>query len=319
MSGDCLLYTSRRITLTKCPESGKQIRPIIINAQGLGERINVSVEPICECDCEKEKRKSGAESSSRESQYCNSRGKVVCGVCECEAQYYGNRCECSTLDSADSTKGNNISACVNPRQDFGADGAKIVCNNQGRCNCGQCVCNDPARISGKYCECDNESCDRYLGQVCAGHGRCECGICKCDDGWTRSDCSCSTDSSPCVASNGLVCNGKGKCVCGKCVCDENSGYFGRRCEDCPTCPLPCENNRDCVQCKVFGTGKKKASKECDECDLELIQVKRVEMDSFNKKCQFIDQTDNCTFFFSYEISNDKRIRYQSKYGKFLQI
>lgn len=31
----------------------------------------------------------------------------------------------------------------------------------------------------------------------------------------------------------LVCNGKGQCICGKCSCDEDSGYFGRTCEDCP--------------------------------------------------------------------------------------
>ncbi|RNA22607.1 hypothetical protein BpHYR1_021022, partial [Brachionus plicatilis] len=28
---------------------------------------------------------------------------------------------------------------VHPRQS-GPDGEKIICNNQGRCNCGQCVC-----------------------------------------------------------------------------------------------------------------------------------------------------------------------------------
>ncbi|RNA03542.1 integrin beta-3-like, partial [Brachionus plicatilis] len=166
--------------------------------------------------------------------------------------------------------------------------------------------NDPSRISGKYCECDNESCDRYLSVVCAGNGRCECGICKCFEGWTKSDCSCSTNNSSCISSNGLVCNGKGQCVCGKCVCDEDSGYFGRTCEDCPTCPLPCENNRDCVQCKVFGTGKKT---DCDQCDIELEQVDRIDQDSAYKQCQFNDLSDNCTFFFSYEILNDKKIRF----------
>jgi integrin beta 1 len=63
--------------------------------------------------------------------------------------------------------------------------------------------NDPSRITGKYCECDNESCDRYLSVVCAGNGRCECGICKCYAGWTKSDCSCSTNNSSCVSTNGV--------------------------------------------------------------------------------------------------------------------
>jgi hypothetical protein len=82
-----------------------------------------------------------------------------------------------------------------------------------------------------------------------------------------------------------------------------------------TCPLPCENNKDCVQCKVFGTGKKSLLKsECDKCDVELTEVYRVESDPNNKICQFNDFTDNCTFIFSYDILNDKRIKYQKEKG-----
>lgn len=137
---------------------------------------------------------------------CNNKGKIVCGICECDPLYYGNRCECSKsendLDSGKASSSGNISSCINPNQGF-LDGPKSICSNQGRCNCGQCQCNDPSRISGKYCECDNESCDRYLSVVCAGNGRCECGTCKCNEGWTKSDCSCSTNTSTCVASNGV--------------------------------------------------------------------------------------------------------------------
>ena len=191
------------LTLTKCPEktASGSIKPITFNisAQGIGERVVVNVEPLCECDCEKD----GVNSET--SDYCNERGKIVCGICECDSLYYGSKCECSKLDSSsDPNKGSsgNISSCINPRQSL-LDGPKTICNNQGRCNCGQCVCNDPNRISGKYCECDNESCDRYLSVVCAGNGRCDCGICKCFDGWTKSDCSCSSNNSSCVASNGV--------------------------------------------------------------------------------------------------------------------
>ena len=93
------------LTLTKCPEKGQSIKPIIINAQGLGERVVVNVDAICDCDCEKKQEQTGV------SDYCNKRGKVVCGICECDPQYYGNKCECSTLDS-DTAKGNNISSCI---------------------------------------------------------------------------------------------------------------------------------------------------------------------------------------------------------------
>ncbi len=78
--------------------------------------------------------------------------------------------------------------------------------------------------------------------------------------------------------------------------------------------MPCENNKDCVQCKVFGTGKRKSKKECDECDIELEQVPRLEPNPNNKQCQFTDFNDNCTFFFSYDIFNNKRVKYQIEKG-----
>ncbi len=46
------------VTMTKCPERlpNGQLKPITFNisAQGIGERVSVTVEGICECDCEKE-------------------------------------------------------------------------------------------------------------------------------------------------------------------------------------------------------------------------------------------------------------------------
>ena len=48
------------LTLTKCPDKDQQqqqqiLKPIAFNisAQGIGERVVVNVESICECDCEK--------------------------------------------------------------------------------------------------------------------------------------------------------------------------------------------------------------------------------------------------------------------------
>ena len=79
-----------------------------------------------------------------------------------------------------------------------------------------------------------------------------------------------------------------------------------------TCPLPCEKNRDCVQCKAFQTGKRNLVEDCDQCDplLVLEGVPKINADELNKKCQFIDADDNCTFLFSYSITNDKIIKYQ---------
>ena len=37
--------------------------------------------------------------------------------------------------------------------------------------------NPDEQVTGKYCECDNFSCDRYNGELCSGpdHGECVCG------------------------------------------------------------------------------------------------------------------------------------------------
>ncbi len=73
---------------------------------------------------------------------------------------------------------------------------------------------------------------------------------------------------------------------------------------------PCENNRECVQCEIFG-GK---NKNCD-CDIKTTLVDRIDdYDNEYKKCQFVDQTDNCTFFFSYSKSNDKLVKVQKTKG-----
>ena len=65
---------------------------------------------------------------------------------------------------------------------------------------------------------------------------------------------------------------------------------------------------------MFGTGKKKVKKECDECDIELEKVTKLEFDPNNKQCQFNDFSDNCTFFFSYDIFNNKRVKYSIEKG-----
>ncbi|RMZ98417.1 integrin beta-PS isoform X2 [Brachionus plicatilis] len=90
-----------------------------ISAQGLAERVEVSVEGECECECEKE---SSVTSSGGVSPECNDRGRRVCGICQCEPLYYGSKCECSNLDSNDpndkASAASNISSCVNFVRNF---------------------------------------------------------------------------------------------------------------------------------------------------------------------------------------------------------
>lgn len=41
------------LTLTKCPDPKTSLKPVIINAQGIAERVVINIDPLCECDCEK--------------------------------------------------------------------------------------------------------------------------------------------------------------------------------------------------------------------------------------------------------------------------
>ncbi|KAK2576871.1 hypothetical protein KPH14_005498 [Odynerus spinipes] len=113
-----------------------------------------------------------------------------------------------------------------------------VCNDRGECICGFCVCfyrPDPAeRIYGKYCECDNYSCDRAAGKLCSGHGVCDCGACRCFDGWTGTACECNATTLTCIdpQNREKKCNDHGDCLCGECHChaDEHGKYVGKYCE-----------------------------------------------------------------------------------------
>lgn len=115
----------------------------------------------------------------------------------------------------------------------------VVCSGRGVCECGVCVCDRRAEIeeviSGKYCECDNFSCEHYNGIVCAGptQGICLCGNCVCNPGWTGSDCACRSSIDTCIAAGGEICSGHGVCVCGTCKCEETAEnkYSGEYCEN----------------------------------------------------------------------------------------
>ena len=56
----------------------------------------------------------------------------------------------------------------------GAPNTTAPCSGKGECVCGICECNpvSPAnpsqRYSGKYCECNDYSCDYANGELCGG-------------------------------------------------------------------------------------------------------------------------------------------------------
>lgn len=179
----------------------------------------------------------------------------VCNVCiSCDEGYLGQHCECVQQSDADSTT--NMLASCRP------DNGSLVCSGHGTCECGKCVCQ--GHYSGKYCECDDNSCENHNGKSCngkqniwlfilaifcnyirfvslsftfkthylllcvivIGQGTCKCGICECKENYSGSACECSPSQDKCINDKGL-CSGQGKCTCNRCQC--NTGFVGDNC------------------------------------------------------------------------------------------
>ncbi|KAJ8375991.1 hypothetical protein SKAU_G00065710 [Synaphobranchus kaupii] len=242
----------------KCPKQG-QSETIKIKPFGFTEEVEIILNFICECSCQTDGEKL--------SPLChNGNGTFECGACRCYEGRIGRQCECSTEEV------NSDDMDASCRRDKGTD----ICSNNGDCVCGTCECkkkkNPKKRYSGRFCECDNFNCDRSNNKLCGGHGRCVCRVCICDANYTGSACDCSLDITTCLAANKQVCNGQGTCECGICKCTDPK-FIGPTCEICPTCPGLCVRNRDCVECRAFGTGDKKDTCDRDCGYFNLIKVK----------------------------------------------
>ncbi|XP_030631798.1 integrin beta-1-like [Chanos chanos] len=281
------------ITAKGCPGQGKS-ETIKIKPLGFTEEVEIVLNFICECECH--------ESGIPNSPLCHfGNGTFECGACRCNEGRIGRVCECSK----DEVRTEDLDA--NCRMDNGTD----ICSNNGDCICGSCVCkkrdNPEEEYTGKFCECDNFNCDRSNNTLCGGHGRCECRVCICDANYTGSACDCPLDPTPCRAKNGQICNGRGTCECGVCKCSEK--FQGPTCENCPTCPGVCADNKDCVECRAFGTGEKKDTCSRDCSNFTLIKVKDKEdlpqpnSQPFLTHCKERDAND-CWFFFTYATKNN---------------
>ncbi|RXN33122.1 integrin beta-1-like protein [Labeo rohita] len=280
------------ITATGCPSEGKS-ETISIYPLGFNETVEIVLNFICECEC----RKDGIPNSLNCS---NGNGTLECGICRCNEGRLGRLCECSQ----DAFLTDDLDA--NCRMNNGTD----ICSNSGQCVCGTCECkkrdNPGERYSGKFCECDNFSCDRSNNKLCGGHGRCECKKCICDANYTGSACECPLDTTACLASNSLICNDRGTCECGVCKCTDPK-FEGPTCEICPTCSRICTQYKDCVECLYFGTGSKKqiCDKDCKSFSLKSVKTKE-ELPKNPNHCKERD-IDDCWFFFTYTTKNDDNI------------
>ncbi|KAJ8985291.1 hypothetical protein NQ317_007078 [Molorchus minor] len=281
------------IEVLKCPKNPKdhfqtiQIRPV-----GINETLIIDLEMLCECPCEK--------NGQRNSPRCSSAGTYKCGVCDCNPGAFGTKCECHTGGDIRNVTMN----CINPN-------TTVECSGRGDCVCGHCVCrerpNKLEMITGKFCECDNFSCERHNGKLCSDHGECICGKCQCNPGWKGSNCACqdSTDScKPATLKGDTLCSGAGTCECGVCVCNvtDNGRFTGKFCEKCPTCGDRCLEFKDCVRCQQYKTGPLKGNECGSNCTL-FIPVPAKEPVVANEEngevlCHYEDE-EGCRFNFIY--------------------
>ncbi|XP_017852281.1 integrin beta-PS isoform X1 [Drosophila busckii] len=298
--GDKVTF-SAKITVTKCPENPRDWKQVInIYPVGINESMVVDLEMLCSCPCEHP----GSTGYEEHSKHCNNYGTYRCGICECDKMHFGNTCECSTADvhlgkinDATCREGNNTNVAE--------------CNGRGNCICGECDChkrqNPEEIISGKYCECENFSCERNKNLLCSGpdHGTCECNRCICKPGWSGSSCDCQTSKDTCMPPNGgELCSGHGTCECGVCKCKstDEGRYSGKYCDKCPTCSGRCHELKDCVQCQMYHTGELKNGDDCAKnCTTFVpVGVEKVNPDEHKDEqlCVFFDE-DDCKFKFKY--------------------
>ena len=87
---------------------------------GLNHSLTLNYESSCICDCEK--------NMEINSEKCNNKGDLGCGVCFCHEGITGRNCNCDKDLGPDP---NN--QCRNPESD-------LICNGRGSCLCGVCHC-----------------------------------------------------------------------------------------------------------------------------------------------------------------------------------
>ncbi|XP_014209890.1 integrin beta-PS-like [Copidosoma floridanum] len=284
------------ITVTKCPESRSEWnKTFLINPIGMSESVAVNLETICECECKDEPSMEG-------SSLCNGHGRLECGICACDPNFFGKNCEC---DASQATR-NDEFAC-RPNNE-----TTEVCSNRGECVCNRCECakrdDSDEVVEGAYCEKDNFSCGMgRQGKLCSGHGKCRHhGRCECDSDWYGDACEKYKNTEACE-SNGKMCSERGSCETKKdkdenhCVCRVVDGihYFGEFCEKCRNCPKICESLNPCVSCVLKNTT------DCnDTCRSDVIhdvteKLGQMDVGDGRVDCDIIHDDNKCKYRYIY--------------------
>ncbi|XP_035705525.1 integrin beta-PS isoform X2 [Folsomia candida] len=291
-----------KIELLQCPtnkDDWTQISKIYREGR-FQDGLIVDLQMMCDCPCSYNSNE-WVENSPN----CGGKGTEKCGLCSCYPPFFGEFCQCNAHEKA--VPVDEKKACM-------ADNSTEVCSGRGSCLCGHCDCskrhNSDEKYSGRFCECDNFSCEKSNGEICSNHGSCVCGECQCQPEFEGSACDCSKDKGTCVKpGSDVVCSGNGNCICGKCSCEGK--HSGQYCEKClhETCPTKCEELTPCVQCKAYGTGEYENAGECElKCYTKPIAIVEViSQDSSSDDevlCRAEDATDQCAFYFVYDQTPD---------------
>lgn len=280
------------VELLSCPQKMEKYREIIrIAPMGLNEGLILEVEMLCSCDCQEESRKEII------SPRCNRRGSYECGICVCNPDSYGQKCECSSED-LNTIKSDENCRTINNRNET------TICSGRGHCICGKCSCFETRghNFTGKHCGCDNADCEMFEGSLCGGpqRGRCRCGSCECNANWSGENCGCSLDRTPCTdPMTQKVCNGRGKCVCGSCQCDSHD-YSGPYCDECPTCPEQCPVLSKLVEQQIRSNITKMVNNSIESYLMDDLKIF-----TKGKTCRFIGQ-DDCAYVFKYRRAKENR-------------
>uniref|UniRef100_A0A8C4Z4T8 Integrin beta n=1 Tax=Gadus morhua TaxID=8049 RepID=A0A8C4Z4T8_GADMO len=250
------------------------------------QALDIKTELLCPtCPCENTPSPGAAR--------CSTHGDLVCGKCQCYEGWLGAYCNCSA--SASSL---GAAQCLAP-------GDQLPCSGNGDCLCGTCVCFNPEQHDGAYCQYDKSHCARYGGFLCNDRGSCSLGQCECGPGWGGAACECPKGNSTCVDRKGGICNGRGQCVCGQCECQGSGVSLTSTCEANLEAQVAfCEAKRACVQCQAWKTGENKDN--CEACSFKVTMVDELkEKDKVIDTCDFRDETDDCTYYYTVDYPEDK--------------
>lgn len=289
------------VTLLRCPADNVNSK-LVLSAVGLNANVPIDLEYICSCDCEQD------ENIEANSPQCSNKGSLKCGQCACPAGVYGTTCACTEMEYGNDT------ACI-------MQGQSTSCSGQGQCICQKCECDED--YYGDHCECADRGCPLDFGRECNAHGICVCMKCECDDGWDGDSCSCSTAKTQCIVSTESeseeLCSGQGVCECNSCKCNQtgqgDDEYFGKYCQDCPTCGGECSNLKTCVLCHLYVLKDKvdsgvnettcaaKRDQECAQANITLVADESMLNTTTYSECSI--QVDDCTRYFFYRRRTDE--------------